>query len=438
MQYLIKNLNLFLRHERVMAWLCLFCSFMAAVVLFFSVGLIQHFQKQREYGDSDSYDMTIAYTALHELMQAQNADYKEAALSFEHYLSVGSLKALLQDVDPYVLNNCSTINVSALYGTNTNEIDWKYLDGGGLYLNNIELANLYFCYDMQSDMYTATVSNQKDAMGLSTAKPLLFGERLTNEDYIEGKKNIVMGIGVFNDLFVPGLKKTESGYNTTISEDYDYLLPKTCIAFGEEYQIIGISQRSDEITLPISSLPDTTILKSFGPYALSLHYDVPITHLQYTYLNALLEDQFNGVLSVREIAFHHRYAVFYSMMLGSVCLIAIIAAINIALIFRYVILKRKKQIAIFKLCGCSNLRLILIFFGEIMVLIIPSFLFGMFVYFVAISKKMKELFIYMRDVYTNGVCIATCLIAIAVLACALFIAISNVIRRSPLKIWKGE
>ncbi len=129
MQYLIKNLNLFLRHERVMACLCIFCSFMAAVVLFFTVGLIQHFQKQREYGDSDSYDMTIAYTALHELMKSQNTDYKKAALSFKHYLSVGSLKALLQEVDPYVLNNCSTINVLALYGTNTDEIDWKYLWG---------------------------------------------------------------------------------------------------------------------------------------------------------------------------------------------------------------------------------------------------------------------------------------------------------------------
>lgn len=66
MRYLIKNLNQFMRNERVMAFLCIFSSFMAAMVLFFSVGLIQHFQKQREYGDSDAYDMTIARAIVNE------------------------------------------------------------------------------------------------------------------------------------------------------------------------------------------------------------------------------------------------------------------------------------------------------------------------------------------------------------------------------------
>lgn len=438
MKYLIKNLKHFFRDDKAMAFLCIFCSFLTAVVIFFSVGLIQHFQKQREYGDSDSYDMTIAYTSLRNLMQTQNADYKETALSYKHYLTVGELKALLREVDPSVLNNCSIINISAMYSTNTDSIHCEYLDGGGLSINNIDLANLYFCYDKQADMFTATVSDQKNAMKLSAAQPLLFGKRLTNEDYIDGRKNIVMGIGVFNDLFVSDRKKAEYGYNTEISNTFDYALPKSFTAFGEDYQIIGITQRADELTLPISSLPDTMILKSIGPYLLSLHYDVPITHLQYTYLNAMLEDRFDGELSVREIDFHHRYAVFYSMMLSAVCMIAIIAAINIALMFRYVILKRKRQIAVFKLCGCSGFKMILIFFGEVMVLIVPSFLIGMFVYFSAVSRKMQEIFIYMRDVYTNKVCIVSCLIAIAILGFILFLAIWDVIRRNPLKNWKGE
>ena len=354
MQYLIKNIRLFFRKDAVMAYLCISCSFIAAMVLFFSVGLIHHFQKHREYGDSDSFDMTIAYTELHKLMQDQNEDYIKAALSYEHYLSVGSIKSILQDVDSYVLNNCVLINVSALYGNNTDSINWNYLNGGGLVLNNVELANFYFCYDAQSDLFTATVSDKKDAMGLTTVKPLLFGERLANDDYINCKKNMVMGIGLFNDIFVSGLEKTSDGYHTEISEEYDYSLPKSFTMFGEEYQIIGISQRADEVTIPISSLPDTIILKSIGPYALTLHYDVPITHLQYTYLKSMLEDKFNGDLFVREIDFHHRYAAFYSMMLSAVCMIAIVAAINIALIFRYVTVKRKNRLQYLK---CADVQI---------------------------------------------------------------------------------
>ena len=112
---------------------------------------------------------------------------------------------------------------------------------------------------------------------------------------------------------------------------------------------------------------------------------------------------YGDILSVKELEFVQKDKSFFNLMLIVTVLAALAAVINVCIMLRYILMKRKKQISVFKLCGCSDIKLLLNFILEAMILIIPAFLIGIFVYFLCIKPYVTQYFIYINDAYPNRI-----------------------------------
>ena len=121
MKYLVINLRQLRKKEPIMLVLILMCSFTAAVILYFSLGMIMHYQENRRRGDINSYEMSVLYNELEQAQRSQNTDFQQKAenyLSTEknlEYMTVGGLRSFLKNVPKALFMNCNQMIVNSYY-----------------------------------------------------------------------------------------------------------------------------------------------------------------------------------------------------------------------------------------------------------------------------------------------------------------------------------
>lgn len=156
----------------------------------------------------------------------------------------------------------------------------------------------------------------------------------------------------------------------------------------------------NSISIPISSLSDNARIKTFFPDLLTFCYDLPVTHEQYTRAMNLINEKYSELLIVKELDFEKKDTPFFSLMLIITAFLALIATLNVAIMMCYILMKRKKQISVFKLCGCSNLFIIRNFILETLIINVPSFLLGSIFFHTCIKPNITQYFIYLNNAYS--------------------------------------
>jgi len=92
------------------------------------------------------------------------------------------------------------------------------------------------------------------------------------------------------------------------------------------------------------------------------------------------------------------YSYFVTITVVSV-LIAVAAAANIALLYQYILEKRRRTLAVFMICGCTRHKAFRIFMIEILLLTVFTFSLSALCYHFLIMPRLAELFPYIDTVH---------------------------------------
>ncbi len=124
----------------------------------------------------------------------------------------------------------------------------------------------------------------------------------------------------------------------------------TLSILGKEYKVIGRQSWAEAVLIPYQSLEDDTAL--YNDFGFSLSFHEPVTRDQYNQLKETLTAQLGDrvIFPEREIYdFNQLYLYNTILLINGFILLA--AALNFALLYRYILMKRKKNLAVFQLCG---------------------------------------------------------------------------------------
>ena len=190
-----------------------------------------------------------------------------------------------------------------------------------------------------------------------------------------------------------------------VPEGYDAQVGDTIEINGEAYDVIGINTWVNAVLLPVLSVSDTKCTLSL------ITFESALSTSTYNRVKAIFNSHLGSRVDFVEIETIDKdtYYTYKTVMLVAI-FIALIAASNFMILYRYILSTRKRISAIYKILGLTSAKLSIINLGECMTLILPFFLIGMLVYKKYLLPWLAHYFVYIYDAYTNAIYL--CLFAI--------------------------
>ena len=361
MKYIFLNIKNLAKNEKFIFIVMIICIFVSAWIMTFSYGLYQNYHTMRIEGETDSKEIFPEIAEGETLTQDDVKKYIDA-LS-DDVLSKMNVIVCSATIEYEHLN--ATIDESnngkIIYTSNPAEdmVVSRFTASGGEYKSSAYIADIW----------------QKSAMVVS-------GHLLTDEEESAGVRCAMVCDEWINNPSYANLM-----------EDND-----TIVLFGEKYSIVG-THSSNGIIVPFLSLPSNTELSSFG-----LSFENAISRKSYDELKQCANIVLPGKLIFPELPFPDEESIYiYNNIMLISALIAALSVINFALLYDFIFKKRRRQLAIMQICGCTPARSWGICLGECCVVCVPIFLLGMLTYIPFMRGFLSGIFIYMEAAYTPAI-----------------------------------
>lgn len=345
MKYTIKNIKFFIKNEKMIFLLVLFCVMASSFVINFSYGLYQNYSKVKSEEESELHEFR-AFFNNSETDFASKDKVKEVLLSFPSELH--------EAVDMYLVS--PVLEEFVDFGFNRTDIRFCIKNG-----------NVVPCEVFENNL---------------TRQSMLYsGRYFSEQEEKDGER-----VAIVSGDKMPG---AVTGYTDKLMID-----DETIMFQGNEYKIIGI-QTFEPIIVPFNCLKDDTPIND-----MIFHFKKPVTRLQYNTIKEKLEMGFPNIVEVSELDIpeSENYYLYNTIILISV-LIAILAAVNFAVLYKYILSKRMKSLAIFRICGCTELKVLGMFLNECMIIAVPVFSATVFAYDKLVLPKLGQHFEYIEGAY---------------------------------------
>lgn len=368
MMYIFLNLKNLAKNEKFIFAVMLVCIFVSAWIMTFSYGLYQNYHSMRIESETDSKEICPEIAAGETLTQ-------------------GELKLYLNSLSDTVLFGTNVIYCSTSF--NFEHIDPNSSES---YMREAAVVSRFTVSggEYRTSPYIADMWNN-NAM-------IKTGHYFSDADETEG-----LCVAMVDDAWV----------NDPLRRlDYAELLDgsDTITLFGEKYSIIG-THSSFGAAVPFLSLPGDAVMDSF-----ILSFENAVSRKSYDELKRRAGEILPGKLIFPELPFPDEESIYIynNIMLISV-LIAALTIINFALLYDFIFKKRRRQLAIMRICGCTPLRAWGICLGECCVVCVPVFLLGVATFIPFTHGFLSDIFIYMEDSYTPAIYAAIFIIYLVML-----------------------
>lgn len=313
MKYIWKNIYSFFKKETGLFCLCLICIFLSSQLMLTAYGIYGCYTKKKLTREMDMNSLELE---LSETGTVTKKEFSEAFLACPSELTDG----------------IDMILVYAKYaekeGVRPLELRFTVREGKicscTLFANNLE----------QNHMITEYFSEEQEENGEEVA--LAYNGR---------------------DQEIQGWLRDMENPDGTLS------------ILGKDYEVIG-GQSWAAALIPYQSLEDDTEL--YNNFGISLYFHDPVTRDQYNQLKETLTAELGErvIFPEREIYdFNQLYLYNTILLINGFILLA--AALNFALLYRYILMKRKKNLAVFQLCGLTRLWAAYYYLGECILLLVP-------------------------------------------------------------------
>ena len=231
-------------------------------------------------------------------------------------------------------------------------------------------------------------------------------------------------------------KNEQNGDNVMVlkSESWDNeIIGKTVRFFGKEYKVIGlVGSVADPIQVPFSTIPDDVIIKD-----VNIMPDKPISTYAYRHMKQAFEEVYGDYVNFPEMyTVDSEEKTFYmSIMMISVVL-SVLAAIILAILYRYIIFTRRKTMSVMRLNGCTRGRIRLMYLLEIIGSATLIFALCAVVYHKLILPKLTYLIDRIGEVYSLNTYLYIYGVFIGVLFVVINIMISTQLDRQPVNMFR--
>ena len=387
MKYVLTNIRNLVGREKFIFAIMLICVFVSAWIMTFSYGLYQNFHALVVEGEETG----------------KSADPR---IVDGEILTYGEFKTYLDALPSELLNGSEFIYCWSTY---------PYERGGRPgEMENTYVVSRFIVRDgnYQSSPFIADLWKNENI--------LASGSFLSDEDEMFGSNCVMVDNVVMNDEFL------RNDYANLIIDD------NTVSLYGKEYEIIG-TQKADSFVVPFLSVPREVPLNR-----VSIKFEKPITKKTYRTLIDTANEVIPGKLSFPELELPDSDSlyIYHNIMMISV-FIAALTIVNFAFLYNFIFGRRKRQLAIMRICGCTAGRAVRICLGECIMLCVPVFLAGMLTYIPFMKYVLSPLFEYMADSYSLWIYAAIFGIYFVMMLIIMGILLSGQIRKTLAEGRKG-
>lgn len=355
MKYLIKNICAFASKERIVFFLTVICIMCSSIIINFSYGFYKHLQQEKLDLIDDVDNFVI--------------DFQD---STRDHVTKGKLLKVLCDVDDLAFNQC------VIYF----EIRFREDKTDNLAIDNTMLvANVQFCID-EGNIKLASLEKEWKEKNI-----LIDGNYFSMEQFDKG------------ELVCLKPKEYEYIYDEEIkwAQHYKANSNGKYLIHNKEYTSIGTQDLMGVIpVVPITTLDDECYVQRA-----IFSYPHSVLRTDFDLITTAIKNEFGDYAIIPDLSIQELDVKKFLIIMSLFCfVITIISGLVLALLFEYIIMKRNEKLAIFRLCGLSRNKAVMIYLLEGALIIIFTYVISTLVYRFLIFPILSDAFIYMRNAYT--------------------------------------
>lgn len=344
-KYTLKNIKSFFINNFIIFILLVISTITSAIVIFFSYGVYQNYNTILSYKEDDLSDDYIGI------------NYVNTGSEYVTKRDLLNCLSEIDDISNELREQIIQYDVEGIIDNNSYEFKFLYCDGKFKVAEEFK-ENLKKYDNLTEGTYW---SDYEEANGICVAlisDPAVFGEisaldsiKYVNQLKIGGKIYDIIGKQAWNE------KGAMFPFSTVADEQ---LLTSTLISFNSAVSVKTYNQIRDVFN---NYMGDKAVFEEIRTIDKDTYY---------TYKTVILISVF----------------------------IALIAAINFMILYRYIMSTRKRTTAIFRILGLTPAKLNFMNMSECIILIVPFFILGMVLYQTVFLPRLHTYFVYMQDVYT--------------------------------------
>ncbi len=357
MKYIRKNLKNFLKNETIIFFLVFLCILSSAIIINFSFGFYHHLEQKK-------LDETV------------DANYVLVDF-YDRRVTKGELMKVLPGFSEELLSKINLIPAVVW------PEDLKEPDGA------IDSWTNWFSLSFRYD--NGKIKIDKDfEKNMKNAGNLIKGRYFTQEEM--DNKELVC---VMEDEKVSWNGKGSYFANVKYHPDDN---GKITIG-GKKYTVIGQFKNYN----PMPMVPVTTIEDNW--YVAQLEIDIRngknVTRSQYNEIKDYMEECFGDAATVEPLDLPEEDSEkFYNSLLLLCFVMVSLSGVVLSVLYEYVLLKRRKQITIYRICGMTRRKARGLYLGECILLSAGIYIVAVLLFQYGVLPHLKRSFEYIAASYT--------------------------------------
>ena len=383
--YLLKDFQGMLSGQKLLVILLCFIQVVSSIIIFFAYGVINHYNTQIGVTEGTELGYTV-----------QQVDMEE----YFTYEEVQAFHKIILERYKYKLEDYVTFSIYYLDGRE---------DENGKIESMIATSAKYI-----NDKYTVGSERFLNRAGLNF---------LDKNAYVYNKKEYIV------EQFDKGERVAVVGSAVAYGEEYITL-------YGEKYRVIGVMKEFLDTCLyiPHSHMPKEGKYRNVG-FTLSK----PLLKTEYEELEEIVESCFDGKGCIPEefngIKNENQYRV-YKSIIAILAIFVLMSGINYCIIFSHILDKRRRMLAVSRICGCTGIKTVVMYMIEIMSVSLITLGAGMLIFIYGILPNIKSTFEYIEYYLNTKVYIQLALGYVGILVVIYLGLVLRFARKTPVRLMK--
>lgn len=410
--YVFKNLKAQFTKQRLLSLLLVLNIVVSCLVICFSYGLYQNYNMVLQEGEEEELSM------LEVFIDSENADFLYdynliAYSSVTPQMITDLTKELYENLNGNFASVQCDVIIDSPFFVFLCENEGEFV--GTSSVDPEELDDFYYDDSFEPFYTKLTCEVSYDGEKIIDA----YGDKYFTEDqYNNGDKVVVVADECFDERCHQYITFNTPILSTMYIDGFRRILPEgteSIIIGGDRYDIISVLPKKDMpqnftyMRLPITSLPESAVisaeffssLEGKSAQCFIIHLNEPVTRSQYEAIQSCLSSVMGDTVYLQPMEFTDATEIYYykTVMLISV-FIAVLAAINMAILYRYILEKRSRELAVFRICGCSKGKASASYLLECLLINAPLFALTQLLYHKLIMPRLTGLFPNMAGAYS--------------------------------------
>ncbi len=423
MKYVLKNLKQFFTKNRLVFVLFIFCQIVSILILLLSYGVYMNYK--------ENYDQELLSTAgLYDDGSFGNKGKKFEKNDFGYMyfyfnLDIDNYSKTMEEIRPLFLDLTDYFDKKLDYvelSFMPKRLTWEEIQ---YYANECEdstplqILIMLSKHDGEYTFEKTSLPQQYQSQGL-----ILSGRLFTDSEIQNGEAVCIAN--------VEKIKSITNNKMVEVKEENGETYINIC---GKDYKVIGTSKTSVYIYIPFFNAPKDL----YASFMISSKFTEPLTVEEHNKYISIMKKYLGDMVSEKDLEvatvnIDKQY--FYNTNIWLSVIIALAAAVNLAVLYRYVLMTRRKTLAIFRLTGAKKNKIRRIYIAETLGISVVIFALCAVLFNYAVLPWLIKYYPYCSEVYSIKVYGTMFLIYTLVSYIVLNIMIITHISKSPVKLLK--